>query len=165
MRKALLSGKSIIPVSFVVALLLTALPLPAWALDWRPLWVPMVLIYWCMAAPDRVGLAAAFLLGLLLDVYEGVALGQNPLGLCVIVYCIGSLYRQLRHFPLVQQSLVVLALLFLYLFIGLVVRVVIAVPPEDWSYWLPAITSMVLWPWLFLVLRDLRRKFIRRKFS
>jgi rod shape-determining protein MreD len=46
----------IIALSLVIALMLTALPLPEWAVNWRPAWVAMVLIYWCMALPERVGI-------------------------------------------------------------------------------------------------------------
>jgi rod shape-determining protein MreD len=39
------------------------------------------------------------------------------------------------------------------------VKGVIGQPPGSWLYWLPSITSMLLWPWVFLILRDLRRHF------
>ena len=48
-------GTGVIVLTFVIALLLTVIPLPDWARYLRPDWVGLVLIYWCMALPDRVG--------------------------------------------------------------------------------------------------------------
>ena len=45
----------VVALSFVAAFMLTAIPLPEWALPWRPAWIAMVLVYWCMALPQRVG--------------------------------------------------------------------------------------------------------------
>ena len=45
----------VVAASFLVAFILTATPLPDWALPWRPAWIAMVLIYWCIALPERVG--------------------------------------------------------------------------------------------------------------
>src|SRR5690606_27167374 len=73
-------------LSFAVAFMLTAVPLPEWAASWRPAWVAMVLIYWCMALPERVGIGAAWCLGLLLDVQQGTLLGQHALGLALIAW-------------------------------------------------------------------------------
>ena len=53
-------GGWVIAASFVVALMLTALKLPEWALIWRPAWVALVLIYWCMAVPTGSALPSPF---------------------------------------------------------------------------------------------------------
>jgi rod shape-determining protein MreD len=148
----------IIVLSFIVAFMLTAMPLPEWAASWRPAWVAMVLIYWCMALPDRVGIGIAWLLGLLLDVQQGTLLGQNALGLALIAYITLKSYQRVRMFPLPQQALVVCAYLLLQQFISLWIHGMMGVPPQNWTFWMPAFTSMVLWPWLFIILRDLRRK-------
>src|SRR3990170_7781632 len=97
-------GGGVIFFSFIVALMLTAMPLPEWAVNWRPAWVAMVLIYWCMALPDRVGIGISWTLGLLLDVQQGTVLGQNALGLAVIAFITLKSRQRLRVFPLVQQA-------------------------------------------------------------
>jgi hypothetical protein len=53
MNKEKHHGSGIIVISFIVAIMLTAMPLPEWAINWRPAWVAMVLIYWCMALPHQ----------------------------------------------------------------------------------------------------------------
>ena len=151
------SGRWVIAASFVVAFLLTAMPLPAWALTWRPEWVALVLMYWCMALPDRVGVGIAWLLGLLLDVQQGTVLGQHALGLALVAYVTLQSHQRVRVFPLKQQALVVCAYLLMFEFVTLWIRGMMGTPPNHWSFWMPAFTSMVLWPWLFIILRDLRR--------
>jgi rod shape-determining protein MreD len=152
-------GSWVIVLSFVAAFLLDAMPLPDWAVDARPLWVALVLIYWCMALPERIGIGIAWVLGLLLDVMQGTLLGQYALGLVVVAYVTVQTHRGVRVFPLLQQAVLVGFLLLFYLLLSLWVRGIVGLPPEKWSYWLPAVTSMVLWPWIFIILRDLRRKY------
>ncbi len=146
-------------VSFGAALVLTMLPLPHWAELYRPEWAAMVLIYWCMALPARVGVATAWSLGLLLDVVRGSLLGQYALALTLIAWVTSQLHQRLRVYPLWQQALVVLMLVAMEQMLVLWVKGIIGEPPESWLYWMPALTSMLLWPWIFLVLRDVRRKF------
>jgi len=153
------TGGWIILISLLIAFLLTALPLPAWASHWRPAWVAMVLIYWCMALPNRVGIGTAWCLGLLLDVQQGALLGQNALGLALIAYFIIQIHKRFRIFPWVQQSCLIGFIIIFYLLIASWVRGIMGITPQTWTYWAPALTSMVLWPWLFVILRDVRRKY------
>jgi rod shape-determining protein MreD len=153
------TGGWIIFISLFIAFLLTALPLPPWADYWRPAWVAMVLIYWCMAVPNRVGIGIAWCLGLLLDVQQGTLLGQNALGLALIAYFMIQIHKRFRLFPLVQQSCLIGFMIIFYLLIASWVNGIMGVPPKSWVYWMPAFTSMILWPWLFVILRDIRRKY------
>lgn len=153
------NGGSIIVLSFVIAFMLTAMPLPDWALNWRPAWVAMVLIYWSMAIPERVGIGIGWVLGLLLDVQQGTILGQHALGLAVIAYITIKSHQQMRVFPLVQQAMLVFAYLMLLQLFNFWIKGMIGVPPRDWTFWAPPFTSMLIWPWLFVILRDIRRKF------
>lgn len=152
-------GRWIIAATFAAAFLLTAMPLPDWALTWRPAWVALVLMYWCMALPERVGVVIAWCLGLLLDVQQGTVLGQHALGLSLVAYVTLVSYQRVRVFPLTQQALVVCGYLLLFEFVTLWIRGMMGMPPNHWTFWMPAFTSMLLWPWLFIVLRDLRRKY------
>lgn len=152
-------GNKLIAVSFMLAIMLTAMPLPDWAVNWRPCWVAIVLIYWCMALPDRVGIAVGWFLGLILDVQQGTILGQNALGLALIAFLTLKSYQQLRVYPLVQQAVLVCFYLLFYELIMLLITGYLGTGTGDWTYWMPAVTSMLLWPWLFIILRDLRRKY------
>ncbi len=149
----------VIVLSFVLALILTMLPLPDWAELGRPEWVALVLIYWCLALPERVGVGVGWLMGILLDVSRGALLGQHALSLALVAYVAALFHQRVRVYPLWQQSLTILMLVALHQMLGLWIRGFIDQLPNSWLYWLPSFTSMLLWPWLYLILRDLRRKF------
>lgn len=153
------TGGWIIFISFLIAFLLTALPLPVWANHWRPAWIALVLIYWCMALPARIGIGIAWCSGIMLDVQQGALLGQNALGLALIAYFILQIHQRFRLFPLVQQSCLIGFMIVFYLLISSWVSGIMGIPPQSWTYWMPAFTSMILWPWLFVILRDVRRKY------
>ena len=149
----------VILASFVIGFLLTTIPLPGWSADWRPAWVVMMVIYWCIVLPERVGVAIAWILGLLLDVYTGSLLGQNALGLSVIAYLTLRLHKQIRIFPPLQQSVLICIYLLLFQFFTLWIRGIIGVPPQHWTFWAPVLSSMFLWPIFFMIMRSVRRKF------
>lgn len=145
--------------TFVAALMLTALPLPDWAEGWRPAWVTMVLIYWCLAAPQKMGMGGAFALGLLLDVMTGTLLGQNAFALVLVAYLCHKFYLQVRVRPPWQQGITVFILVAMVKILSLWTKGVQGLPTQDYAVLWPAITSTVLWPWVFVILRDLRRKY------
>lgn len=146
-------------LSFVVALTLTALPMPEWAGMWRPAWVALVLIYWCMAAPARVGVATGWLVGLLLDVLSGSLLGQHALGLSIIAFVAHQWHQRIRVLPVLQQGLSVFALVFIYQVVLLWINGIQGMQVAGIAYWSSPVMSMVLWPWVFIVLRDIRRRY------
>jgi rod shape-determining protein MreD len=152
-------GGIIIIATFCVALLLTILPLPEWMVWFRPEWVALTMIYWCMALPQRVGVISGWGLGLLLDALKGAVLGQHALALAVIAYLTHKVHQQVRVYPMWQQALSVMGLLLLYQLLVMWVNGVIGVKSLTWLYWLPTLSSTLLWPWLYLILRDLRRHF------
>lgn len=152
-------GGQIIIASFIIALMLTMVPLPDWAELFRPEWVALVLIYWCMAIPERIGVGVAWIVGLLLDVLHGAILGQYALALVIIALLTLKFHQRIRLYPIWQQALVVMALIFLQQLLVLWVKGIIGQSPGTWLYWLPSLSSMLFWPWVFLLLRDLRRHY------
>jgi len=152
-------GGGVIFISFLVALILAILPLPDWAAPYRPAWVVLVLIYWCMALPVRVSVGAGWIAGLMLDLLNGALLGQNALAYAVVAYVTVVLHQRLRVFPLWQQALSVLLLVALGQLLVLWVLGIVDAAPNSLQFWLPSVTSMLLWPWLFVILRDARRRF------
>ena len=149
----------VIATSFLLAFMLTAMPLPDWAAPWWPAWVAMVLIYWCMALPERVGIGVGWLAGLLLDAQTGALLGQNALAFTALAYVILLGHRRLRVSPPPQQALFVCLYVLLLQCFTLWIRGLLGMPLPGWSFLLPALTSMILWPRLFRLLRGARRRF------
>ena len=152
-------GGLVIVVTFIVALLLTVLPLPEWARMYRPQWYTLVLIYWTMASPQRVGVGIGWLTGIIVDVTTGTLLGQHALARYVIAFSTQKMHQRLRLFPIWQQSLTVLVLLLVEKLLELWVMGAVSQPAPPLLFWAPPLVGMLLWPWIFIVLRDLRRKF------
>ncbi|NQX87910.1 MAG: rod shape-determining protein MreD [Halioglobus sp.] len=153
------SGYLVILVTFLVAAVLTVIPLPTW-LQWaRPEWTTLTLIYWCMALPHRIGIATGLLAGLGVDILEGAVLGQNALALVVVALLSLLLYQRLRVYSLAQQAGVVFILVGIHQLICQWVQNIEGVSVVPPQFLLPAVTSALLWPVVLLVLRRLRRNF------
>lgn len=153
------SGGLVIALTFLLALMLTVLPLPDWAQMLRPQWYTLVLIYWVLALPQRVGVGIGWLVGILVDVMTGTLLGQHALSLALVAYIAHEAHLRVRLFPLWQQSISVLTLLLIDRLLSFWVIGAASLPTPTVDYWIPPLVGMLLWPWLYIVLRDLRRRF------
>lgn len=149
---------SLIVASLVAALILTIIPIPAASQWFRPYWVAMALIFWCVEAPEQVGLGGSFFTGLALDLLTGSLFGQHALSLVIIAYIVGRMRLRMRFFPLWQQAIMVFALLLNDRIIYAWVHAMSGRGWPDWQLaWAPLI-AMLIWPWLFLLLDYLRQR-------
>ncbi len=150
----------VIYLSLVVALILMILPLPDWVQIYRPNWVALALIYWSMALPKKVGLWFAFFTGIILDTSQGTLLGQHTMALLVIIFINMNFYQRIRVLGLAQQAIYVFALLLINQVIVAWVEGIMGRPTPILSFFGGPFVGMLIWPWVFVVLRDIRRKAI-----
>jgi rod shape-determining protein MreD len=145
-------------LTFIAGMILMILPLPDWVRIYRPDWVALILIYWSMALPKRVGLWSALIIGLLVDSLLGTLLGQHALALVVITYLNLNVYLRIRVLSLIQQSFYVFSLLAIsQLIIAWMDGIMGLTVPVEAIFGAPFI-GMLMWPWAFVILRDIRRK-------
>jgi len=152
-------GGKVVFATFVLAMLLTIMPLPEWLRPYRPEWVALVLIYWCIATPIKVNIGVAWIAGLCMDVLTGTLLGQHALALAVIAFVAVKLHKQIRVYPLWQQALSVFTMIALGQLLIVWIKGIAGESPQTWVYWAPSITSAFIWPWVFVFLRNLRRSY------
>ena len=152
-------GLSVIFFTLLGALVLTLLPMPDWTIWLRPAWVLLVLIYWCMELPYRINVGIAWCMGIILDVLNGTLLGEHALALTVVIYLVTRMHSRLRMFPLMQQGLSVFFLVLTYEGILYCIQGFLGEPPHEWLYWFAPVTSMLLWPWVYSIMRDCHRRF------
>ncbi len=146
----------LLPTSLVIALLLGLLPLPAWLQPFRPYWLALVLVYWLIEAPERVGLGVAFVVGLIADVAFGSLLGEQALRLTVMAFIVQRFRAQLRFFPVSQQALAIAGLLLNDRVISAAAHLALGEPQLPPAFWWAPLVGMLLWAPVFLLLDRLR---------
>lgn len=156
------NGGWLIFLTIVGAMLLAIVHLPeSWPqwLGWlRPAWVPMVLFYWVLSVPHRVGLISAWIVGLFLDVLQGEPLGLNGVLLASITFIGWRFYERLRMYAGLQHSLLILVLVFGIELVRRLVNLAMHGEPVGWLFLLIPLTSAVLWPFLDLLLGSFARR-------
>ncbi len=148
----------VIFLSLLVGLILTILPMPESVQTYRPHWMALILIYWSMAIPERVGLWFAFLSGIVVDVSQGTLIGQHALALVIIVTINLNFYQRIRVMSLAQQALYVFFLLFIGQTIIVWMEGVMGRPTPIVAFLGAPFIGMLVWPVVFVILRDIRRK-------
>jgi rod shape-determining protein MreD len=146
-----------IALTLVAALLVNLLPWSGWWLWVRPDFVALIVLYWCIEEPRKIGFIAAWLLGLVMDVADGVLFGQHALAYTVLAFAGLVLHRRLRLFSGTPQALHVIPLLLLTDFIVLIIRLLAGAEFPGFQYFLGSFVAGALWAPLCLLLKLPRR--------
>jgi len=147
-----------IALSLILALLANLLPWNGVAVVFWPDLVAMVLLYWIIHQPRRIGLMTAWLLGLLMDIADGVLFGQHALAYVIMCYTAYFLHRRIQMFSPWQQALYIFGLLLLMLLVMLLVRLAFGAPFPGPLYLVSSVMGGLLWPMLSLLLQTPQRK-------
>lgn len=146
----------LLPVSVLVALLLGLLPLNDALQPLRPYWLALVLAYWIIEEPNKVGLGLAFVVGLVADLSFGSLFGEQALRLVVMTFILQRFRARLRFFPLSQQSLAIGGLLLNDRVVTAGIHLALGAPTLPIAFWLAPVAGMLLWTPVFLLLDALR---------
>lgn len=150
-----------ISLTVIASLLLSVNPIDP-PYNWlRPEWTAMVVLYWTVYLPERVGVVFAWLTGLLLDGFTGVTLGQNALSLSILAYICHGLYQRMRNFAIAQQAAMVFVLVGLHLLVGYWVESLTSNPARHLYFLAAALSSALVWPLFAVLMRYVYRSFLR----
>jgi rod shape-determining protein MreD len=131
--------------TLVGALLLNLIPLgrqPA-----MPDLMALALVFWNVHQPRRVGVGAAFMFGLLMDVHDSALLGQHALAYTLLSYFAITIHRRILWFTPGAQAVHVLPLFVAAHVTSLLLRLATGAEFPGWF-------EALLWPlasWLLLV--------------
>ncbi|MGL5036677.1 MAG: rod shape-determining protein MreD [Aeromonas sp.] len=152
-------GRIWIWISILLALCLSILPLPFQFEPFRPDWLAMVLIYWAISLPHRSNIGPAWVAGLLLDVLLGGTLGVRAVAMVLTIYLASAQYKGIRNSSLWLQALIIGVLSLVGKLTVFWVEHLFGQTNLNFAYFWSTLTTMLIWPWVFLVLRNLRRHF------
>lgn len=143
-------------LTLVLALLFNLLP-------WRdvtglPDMAALVLTFWCVHQPRRMGIGIAWCVGLVMDAGNGALLGQHAFAYAFLAFAAVSLHRRILWFPLWRQAAHVLVLLLACQLLMLAVRMVAGGAFPGPAYFAGSLIAAALWPSAtFLLLLPQRR--------
>ncbi|WP_425256798.1 rod shape-determining protein MreD [Rubrivivax sp. RP6-9] len=118
----------------------------------------VVLVFWNVHQPRRVGVGFAFLFGLLLDVHEGALLGQHALSYTLLSFGAIMMHRRMLWFGVVEQALQTVPLFFVAHLVALLVRLMAGGMFPGWWLLLAPLLEAVLWPLATLLLLAPQRR-------
>lgn len=137
-------------------LTLTSIPWSENIQIFAPDWVLLSIIYWALAAPDRVGIYSALALGLLTDVLTGSLLGQHALSYSLVMFISLNLHKRLRQFPPFQQALFIFCCLSISQLLIFWINNSPSSQAFQLHFWLPLIAGTFCWPLVYFILRTIR---------
>jgi len=149
-------SNTFIVLSILVALFLNGLPWEGIWLMLRPDFVAVVMLYWCMHKPQRVGVGLSWAAGILADVADASLFGQHALAYTLLAFGGVVLHRRLQMFDLRQQTTQVFGIFVLtyavYALVHWQVNGYVV-----WSYFLGCLTSTLLWAPLSIMFQAMRQ--------
>jgi len=119
---------------------------------WAPDLLAIVLIFWTVHQTNRVGIGAAFIFGLLMDVHQGSLMGQHALAYIILSYFAITIHRRMLWFGLPGQALQILPLFVLAHLVAWVLRLLAGGAAPGWDLVLAPVLQSLLWPLVSLLL-------------
>lgn len=142
-----------IAATLAAALLLNLLPWSGLLFWIKPDFVALVVLYWCIHQPRKLGFSAAWLLGLMMDVSDGSLFGQHALAYSILAYAGIVLHRRVQRFTLAPQVLQVITLLLFNDLVVLALRMLAGGDFPGLQYFLGSLVAGALWPPLSVMLK------------
>lgn len=120
--------------------------LPVGRVPWMPDFLALVLVFWSVHQPLRIGVGAAFLFGLAVDVHQATLLGQHALAYTTLSYFAITIHRRLLWFSVPSQAVQVLPLFVAAHAIEMAIRMVAGGSFPGPTILLAPLIESALWP-------------------
>ncbi len=149
------ASNTFIVLSLLAALLLNWLPWRGVWLALRPDFVALVLLYWCIHKPFRIGIGIAWMMGMFADVADASLFGQHALAYSVLAFGGIVLHRRMQMFDLRLQALQIFPVLLLTYVVYAAVHWQLH-GYVAWGFFIGSVVSALLWAPLTMLLQALR---------
>lgn len=113
----------------------------------------LVLVFWTVHQPRRVGIGLAFCFGVLMDVHESALLGQHALAYTLLSYGAILIHRRVLWFGLLAQMVQVLPLFVGAHIVSMALRLATGDGFPGWGWVIAPLAETLLWPvvgWVLL---------------
>jgi len=141
-------------LAFIIALILSILPMPELLSPFRPPWVLLLVLYIEYFLPGNFKLTSLILVGLLLDVLLATVIGEHSFALLLVTWIASTKSRRFQFFSMMQQIILIGFFCFLY---QLVISLTAILLGFNYSLLVPLVSAMLgmfLWPWIRLLGED-----------
>lgn len=145
-------------LSIAIGFLFMILPMPDWMSSLRPFLLALVLIFWVLETPQKMSLGRIFVIGLLLDIASFSMLGQHAFRLLIICGVVHQFRSQFRFYPLWQQSVFIMLILFVDQIVLWFLTQLQGLPKMQVESLFSPLFSFLIWPWLYMLLDNWRMK-------
>ncbi|GAB3480849.1 rod shape-determining protein MreD [Polaromonas eurypsychrophila] len=142
--------------SLIIALLLDMLPLGR--VPWMPDFLALVLVFWNVHQPQRVGIGLAFMFGLGMDVHQSALLGQHALAYTALSFFATMIHRRLLWFTVPSQALQVLPMFAVAHGVEIIIRMSSGGIFPGWTLLLAPLAESLLWPVVSVMLLAPQRR-------
>lgn len=145
-------------LSIIFGFLFMIFPMSDWMSALRPFLLALVLIFWVLETPQKMTLGRIFIIGLLLDIASFSMLGEHALRLLIICGVVHQFRSQFRFYPLWQQSVFIMLILFVDQIVLWFLTQLQGLPSLNIESVFSPIFSFLIWPWLYMLLDNWRMK-------
>jgi len=149
-----------IAFTLVVAFVLNLLPWGNWI--GVPDFVALVLIFWSIHEPRKIGISIAFMMGLLMDVSQATLLGESALAYTLLSYFSITIHRRVLWFPVGNQAWHILPLMLVTQAVQLLVHLIVSGKLPHWYFFSESVVSALLWPLVTWLLQAPQRRAVNR---
>ena len=141
----------------VLAFIVGAIALPSLIEMVSPFWLLLFFIYWLIYSDSNGIYSSAFVLGILLDVFQGGILGQNALALVISSAFILSVKKSFFVSNLTTQQVYVFIASLIYLIVFLITHILVQGLQIQWLVLFVPFTGAILWPVVRFLLAKLKQ--------
>lgn len=143
-------------ISISIAFFMMIIPMSEWLAALRPFILAMVVLFWILETPQKMQFGRVFLIGLVLDLAAISTFGEHALRLLIMAGIIHQIRSQFRFYPIWQQALFIMALLYVDQIVLSALKLLQGLPQQSFEAWFSPVLAFLIWPWLYMALDNMR---------